>query len=803
MKEKFQKILPHIACILLFMGIALAFFYPVLQGKEMQQSDIVQYIGMSKERNDFREVRESYWTNSAFGGMPTYQLGAEYPYNYIKKIDRVIRFLPRPADYLFLYFLGFYVFLLAMKVRYRYAFLGAITFGLSTYLIIILTVGHNAKAHAIGYFGFVLAGIVLAFQRKYLWAFLLTTLALALEISANHFQMTYYLLLLVLVFGAYQLYQTIRTKEWKPFAKSLLTLVAAALLAVLMNATLLLTTKEYEAFSTRGKSDLLLNADGTAKTHTHGLSKDYITEYSYGVYESLNLIVPRLLGGSNHENLGEKSAVYERLIQSYPQAQVLDFTRHLPTYWGDQPIVAAPAYVGVLIFFFFVLALFVVKRKAKWWLLGGVVLSLLLSWGKNFSTLTDLMIDYFPLYNKFRAVSSVQTILEFCMPALAILGLYTYLTDEKRDNYKRYLYYTGAIVGGVLLLLWISKSALSFEGASDAYYAQAYGEELMQLIKQDREAMYTADILRSFIFVILVFGVLYLFSVEKIKEKLAFLLISVLLVADIAGVTSRYLSEDNYAFPSEKENYFTLSKEEQKILEDKSYYRVFSVNEALNGARTSYSFHSVGGYHAAKPRRIQELFDYQLYKNKNEEILNLLNVKYILQTDRSGATQVMENPNALGNAWFVKQLSIAENADKLMQSLDTLSPKKHAITLDKSLKETRYALDSLATIELKEYQPDRLVYTSDNKSEGLAVFSEIYYPHGWTAVLDDTTPLPIHEVDYILRGVVIPAGKHTLTFTFAPQIVQTGGYISLASTIVFVLIALGIVLISKKPRTNE
>ena len=803
MKEKFQKILPHIACILLFMGIALAFFYPVLQGKEMQQSDIVQYIGMSKERNDFREVRESYWTNSAFGGMPTYQLGAEYPYNYIKKIDRVIRFLPRPADYLFLYFLGFYVFLLAMKVRYRYAFLGAITFGLSTYLIIILTVGHNAKAHAIGYFGFVLAGIVLAFQRKYLWAFLLTTLALALEISANHFQMTYYLLLLVLVFGAYQLYQTIRTKEWNPFAKSLLTLVAAALLAVLMNATLLLTTKEYEAFSTRGKSDLLLNADGTAKTHTHGLSKDYITEYSYGVYESLNLIVPRLLGGSNHENLGEKSAVYERLIQSYPQAQVLDFTRHLPTYWGDQPIVAAPAYVGVLIFFFFVLALFVVKRKAKWWLLGGVVLSLLLSWGKNFSTLTDLMIDYFPLYNKFRAVSSVQTILEFCMPALAILGLYTYLTDEKRDNYKRYLYYTGAIVGGILLLLWIGKSALSFEGASDAYYAQAYGEELIQLIKQDREAMYTADILRSFIFVILAFGVLYLFSVEKIKEKLAFLLISVLLVADIAGVTSRYLSEDNYAFPSEKENYFALSKEEQKILEDKSYYRVFSVNEALNGARTSYSFHSVGGYHAAKPRRIQELFDYQLYKNKNDQVLNLLNVKYILQTDRSGAIQVIQNPEALGNAWFVKQLSVLENADKLMQSLDTLSPKTQAVTIDRSLKDTRYPVDSLASITLKTYEPDRLVYTTENQAEGLAVFSEIYYPHGWTAVLDDTTPLPIHQVDYILRAVVVPAGKHTLTFTFAPKIVQTGGYISLASTIAFVLIAMGMILTNKKLRTKE
>ena len=803
MKEKIQKLLPHIACILLFMGIALAFFYPILQGKEMQQIDIEQYIGMSKERNDFREVRESYWTNSAFGGMPTYQLGAEYPHNYIKQMDRALHFLPRPADYLFLYFLGFYVFLLVLKVRYNYAFLGALAFGFSTYLIIILTVGHNAKAHAIGYFGFVLAGIVLAFQRKYLWAFLLTTLALALEISANHFQMTYYLLLLVLVLGAYELYQTIRSKEWKPFAKSLFTLIVAALLAVLMNATLLLTTKEYESFSTRGKSDLLLNVDGTAKKSTHGLSKDYITEYSYGVYESLNLIVPRLLGGSNHEDLGEKSAVYERLIHSYPKEQVLQFTRHLPTYWGNQPIVAAPAYVGVLVFFFFVLALFVVKSKAKWWLLAGIILSLLLSWGKNFSILTDLMIDYFPLYNKFRAVSSVQTILEFCMPALAILGLYTYLTNEKKAHYKQYLYYTGTIVGGLLLLLWLIKGSLSFEGLDDPQYAQAYGEELVQLIKQDRETMYTTDIFRSLTYVILVFGILYLFSIGKIKEKVAFILISVLLITDIAGVTYRYLADDNYIYPSEKERYFMLSREEQKILADKSYYRVFSVNEALNGARTSYTFHSIGGYHAAKPRRIQELFDYQLYKNKNEQILNMLNVKYILQVDRSGATQVMQNPDALGNAWFVKQLSVLENADKLMQSLDTLSPKTQAVTLDKSLKDTRYPVDSLASIELKTYEPDRLVYTCENKAEGLAVFSEIYYPHGWTAVLDDTTPLPIHQVDYILRGVVIPAGKHTLTFTFAPKIVQIGGYISLASTIAFVLIALGIVLISKKPRTNE
>ncbi|EGD34068.1 membrane protein [Capnocytophaga sp. oral taxon 338] len=799
MKEKLQHILPHLVCILLFVGIALAFFYPILQGKEIQQSDIVQYIGMSKERNDFRQVRESYWTNSAFGGMPTYQLGAEYPYNYIKKLDRVIRFLPRPADYLFLYFISFYIFLLALKVNYRYAFLGALAFGFSTYLIIILTVGHNAKAHAIGYFGFVLAGILLSFQRKYLWGFLLTTLALALEINANHFQMTYYLLLLVIILGGVRLYQAIKNKELKPYIKSVAVLCGAALLAILMNATLLLTTKEYEAFSTRGKSDLTLTAQGQPKTNTTGLSKDYITEYSYGIYESLDLIVPRLLGGSNHENLGEKSAVYNYLIaNNYPPNQVLQFTQHLPTYWGEQPIVAAPAYIGIVVFFLFILALFVVKRKAKWWLLAGIVISLLLSWGKNFGLLTNFMIDYFPLYNKFRAVSSVQTILEFCMPALAILGLYQYLTYDKREEAKKYLYYTTAIVGGLLLLLWLAKGSLSFQGAGDTYYSQAYGDDLMRLIRQDRESMYTTDILRSFIYMIIIFGILYAFSIEKLNEKVAFVFITILLVSDIAGVTKRYLSEDSYSFPSETENYFILSKEEKKILEDKEYFRVFSLDEALNGARISYSFHSVGGYHAAKPRRIQELFDYQFYNNKNPQVLNLLNVKYILQTDKEGRTIVIKNPDALGNAWFVQRLSVVENADKLMQSLDTLSPKKNAITSDKSLKDKFYQVDSLASVKLKEYEPDRMVYTSHNSQNGLAVFSEIYYPHGWKAVIDGQKETLIYQVDYTLRAIEIPAGEHTIEFVFSPKLVKIGGWITLFASILFVLITIGAIFVSKK-----
>ena len=798
MKIKIQQLLPHGVCLLLFMGIAMAFFYPLLQGKEMQQSDIIQYIGMSKERNDFRSVRESYWTNSAFGGMPTYQLGAEYPHNYIKKLDKVIRFLPRPADYLFLYFVGFYLFLLVVKVPYRYAFLGSLAFGFSTYLIIILTVGHNAKAHAIGYFGFVLAGILMAFQRKYLWGFLLTTLALALEINANHFQMTYYLLLLVLLLGGIKLYHAWKGGTLRPFFKGVGVLSVAALLAVLMNATLLLTTKEYERFSTRGNSELTLSAEGTPKTNTHGLSKEYITEYSYGVYESLNLIVPRLLGGSNHENIGEKSATYSFLVaQGYDPIVVGQFTRQLPTYWGDQPIVAAPAYIGVVVFFFFVLALFVVKRRIKWWLLSGVILSLLLSWGKNFAVLTDLMIDYFPLYNKFRAVSSVQTILEFCMPALAILGLYQYLVHYKKEIYSRYLYYTAGIVGGTLLLLWLAKGGLSFEAPNDAYYAQAYGEDLIRLIRQDRESMYTTDILRSLLYVVATFAIVYLFSIGKINEKIAFALVSLTLVTDIGNVTYRYLSEDNYWLPSQTADYFLPSKEETKILEDKGYFRVFSLSEALNGARTSYFFHSPGGYHAAKPRRIQELFDYQFYRNKNAQVLNLLNVKYILQNDKNGMV-VMENPDALGNAWFVKKLSKVSNADQAMQGMSTFDPKAEAITYDSSLSNKTYQVDSTATIQLRSYEPDRLVYSTDNPQEGLAVFSEIYYPHGWKAVLDGSQELTIHQVDYTFRGVEIPSGKHTIEFVFAPTIVKTGGWISLSASLAFVVIALGSVFVHRK-----
>ena len=358
-----KKITPHIVIIALFAVIALAFFYPVLQGKGIFQSDIAQYTGMAKERNDYRQTenKETYWTNSAFGGMPTYQLGAQYPNDLVKQLDRTLRFLPRPADYLFLYFVGFYILLLVLKVDYKNAFLGAIAFGLSTYLIIILGAGHNSKAHAIAYFAPVLAGILMVFQRKYLWGGLLTAVALALELSANHFQMTYYLLLLVLLLGAGWLYNAVKEKQLNDFGKATAVLVGAVVVSVLANATLLLTTREYADWSTRSKSTLTLTPEGTPKKQSSGLSHEYITEYSYGITESLNLIVPRILGGSNSENLGKDSHTYEVLLQlGAPPEQALPQAQHLPTYWGDQPLVAAPAYIGAVVFFLFVLALFLV-----------------------------------------------------------------------------------------------------------------------------------------------------------------------------------------------------------------------------------------------------------------------------------------------------------------------------------------------------------------------------------------------------------------------------------------------------------
>ncbi len=803
-----KAIITHICVIALFILASLVYFYPVLQGKAIFQSDIAQYKGMAKERNDHKELtgEESYWTNSAFGGMPTYQLGANYPHDYIKKLDRWIRFLPRPADYLFLYLLGFYVLMLCLKVEYRLAILGALAFGFSTYLIIILGVGHNAKAHALGYIPMVLGGIVLVFRKKYLWGFILTALAMALEISANHYQMTYYFMLLVLILGLVQLIYAIKDRKLKHFFASVGILIAAVALSIATNATGLMATKEYADWSTRGKSTLTVNPDGSEKEPQNGLDKEYITQYSYGIAESLNLFSARLFGGTTNEDLGKKSKAYEYLTgQGLSPTKALELSSGLPLYWGKQPIVAAPAYVGAIVIFLFILGIVVVKGKKKWWLLTGVILSLLLSWGKNFPALTDFMIDYFPFYNKFRAVSSIQVVLELCLPVLGILGVRELFRKSLKPRKKiSVLKLSFFITLGLGVFIFLIKGFFDFEGLRDETYRGYFGDELMTMIIRDREAVYINDTIRSLIFVSLAAVALWLFVKEKIGKNLVTLVLGALILFDLIGVNLRYVNEDDFVRQRMVNTPFQANQIDELIQQDKSIFRVFDPQEGLNGARTSYFHKSVGGYHAAKPRQLQDLFDYHLYQN-NLQVLNMLNVKYIIQQDEEGNSFPAVNDNANGNAWFVERLKPVRSANDEILELTAFDSKLEAVinTNDyPTVTKHTYEIDSLASITLTDYRPNYNKYQSNNASAGFAVFSEMHYGSGWQAYIDGKAT-PHYKVNYALRGIKIPEGQHEIEFKFEPEVVKTGSQITLASCILLGLIVVGGIGYSFRPKKSK
>ena len=757
---------------------------------------------MAKEQNDFRAADnvEPFWTNSAFGGMPTYQLGAKYPHDYIGAIDDVLRFLPRPADYLFLYFLGFYGLMLVLKVDPLKAFFGALAFGLSTYLIIILGVGHNAKAHAIAYMPMVIAGFILVFQKKYILGGLVTLFASALEINANHFQMTYYLLIFLLILSAYYSYQFLKDKNYKGLLYSIGILGVAGVFAIGTNATNLLATAEYADFSTRGKSELTYNPDGSTTSSSSALTYDYITEYSYGIAESFNLIAPRLFGGSNNEAVGKDSNMYEFMIsQGVPEDQATDFVSGMPTYWGDQPIVAAPAYIGVVVFFLAIMALFIDKRKIKYVFLSGAAVALVLSWGKNFPLVTDFFIDFVPMYNKFRAVSSIQVILELCFPVLAIMGLQSFFTLDKKLQWKA-LYETTILGLGIFLILFFSKSMFSFSGGSDAYFQENYGPEFVNALKQDRMSLYSADLLRSSFFIIVVSGVLWLSMKEKVAQNTAIIIVGLLMVSDLFFVDKNYVSAKDFVRGSQVEAPFQEKPSDAEILKDTSHYRVFEVSGNLSSARASYFHKSIGGYSAVKPRRMQQLFDYQI-ANNNMEVLNMLDVKYVIQTDKTGKEFPTSNPKANGNAWFVSQVKLVNSADEEMKALKGLDSKNVALvnSNDFKIKNTAFAKDNSARIILETYKPNYLKYVSNNANEGLAVFSEMYYGKGWNAYIDGKSVDHI-RVDYVLRGLNIPAGKHTIEFKFEPQVIKTGSMITLISSIGMLLLLAGGIYFERKKK---
>lgn len=785
-KVQIRKSLIHLYTAIGFAVVSLIFYSPLLEGKKLYQSDINQYEGMSREITDNRDnfSDEIYWIDNAFGGMPTFQLGAKFAYDILAPIHMMFRFIPRPAHTLFLYLLTMYILLMVLKIPWRIAVLGSIAFAFSTYLLIILQVGHNTKALAISYIPLVIAGLLLLKQHKLLPGFLVSLVAISLQIRANHYQMTYYMLILLGIYFIVYLVDSYRKNDVKDFITYMSLFVLAGILSLGLNAPNILSTYDYSKYSTRSQSELKLNPDGTEKEISTGLDYDYITQYSYGIFESLNLIAPRVQGGASSEDVGEDSDLYEFLIDNnVPKPQAESFIKSVPTYWGSQPILEAPAYIGASIAFLFILSLFVVKGPFKWWLLISFILSLLLSWGKNFPLLTNLFIDYVPFYNKFRAVSSIQVILEFAVPLLAVIGLNKFLADADLKNIRR----SFAIFSVPLIILFLFSGSLSFVGLYDNYYSNGYGQEIFNQIIEERKNIFNKDVLRA----LLIGGIIFLtlrFS-KSIGRNFTFLIVSIIVFIDLYSVNSRYIDKD--LFIDKSINTYQLSEIDNEILLDTLDYRVFNLSTGLSNASSSYYHNSLNGYHAAKLRRFQEYYDYLTFHD-NEKLFNSLNVKYLIGKDDQDQDQLYVNPDALGNAWAVDSLLVLDNPDELLNKLKDTNISKIALGLKNSIpKDLPKIFNSKDLIEIEKVKnsSSHLTYNYNALSNQLIVFSEIYYPSGWEVFVDGEKS-NFFDVNYLLRGMLIPKGKHKIEFYFSPKIVNTGINIRIITIIItFSLIA--------------
>ena len=782
------NIAKHITVIIFFIITAVLFFSPVLKGKKILQNDIVQYSGMSKELKDYRSnyEKETYWVNNAFSGMPTYQLGAKYPHNYIKKLDLLIRFLPRPADYLFLYFIGFYFLMLSLKIEYRLAVLGALSFGFSTYLIIIIGAGHNAKAHAISYMPFVLGSIIYVVRKKYIIGFILTAIFLGLQLTANHFQMTYYLMFIVIVMAIWFVVKCIKENDRVHLIKTIVVLFTSLVFSLLMNSSNILTTMEYSKESTRGNSSsLTINSDGSPKENfSKGLDREYITQWSYGVFESLNLFIPKIVGGGSSEKLDSNSSFYQLLRKSgYSPLESNQIVKNSPTYWGDQPFVEAPAYVGIAVFFLFVFSVFLYRGNHRSWLLASIILSLLLSFGKNFSFLTDLFISYFPIYDKFRAVSSIQVILELCIPVMAILGLSSLFSDKIMTKSKiRALNFTGMVFLLILIVLYLIKGFLPFSGISD----QFIDETIVEALIEDRKKIYVSQLLKSFIFISIIFSLIFLFIKEKLNKNYFIVSLAIIISTDLILFSKNYVNDENFVDAVNVENPYNLDEVYKSIIDDKSDYRVLDLTE--NSTKPNYFFNSINGYHAAKLGRYNDVMDFYLNKN-HLNTLSMFNTKYII-FNQEGEKQIFKNEFSSGSAWFVKENINVSDDDQEIKSLDTLNYKE--ISVSQSFESKKY-YNNTSSIVVAEKKSDYIRYDVGSDDTGLIIFSEIFYPKGWKAYINDQE-VTIERFNYILRGLEVPKGKHKLEFVFDPTIVKLSSNISLFSTLGFMFIILVMIL---------
>lgn len=792
--------------IILFIFISLIYFLPLLEGKELYQSDIQHWRGMSKELIDFRETNgtEAVWTNTMFSGMPGFLISVKYPGNLSVYIHKFVRLLFHPASILFLYILGFFILLLSLKINHWLSLAGAIAFGFSSYFLIIIGAGHNTKAYALGYLPIVIAGVLMVFRGKRISGVLLFTLGLSLEILSGHPQITYYGLIIIVIYGIVELVFAIKEKAFSPFLKSVLFLVAGAIVAVGMNFSRLYTTYEYSKETIRGPSELTSNNENK----TSGLDKDYVVQYSYGIGETFTLLVPNFKGGATHINPGIDSESYKALRQKGAQnpRQALG---SIVMYHGDQPPTSGPVYLGAIVVFLFVLGLFVVRGRYKWWLLIATIISIVLSWGGNVMGLTSFLLDYLPLYNKFRAPSMTLVIAQTTMPLLGFIALNEILSGKiEKKEWLNGLKWATIITAGLSLLFAVAPGITgNFSSSYDLRLKLP--DWLIEAAVSDRKAALRTDALRSFLFIALTAGTLYLWHLKKVKTNLFIGILGLMILIDLWAVDKRYLNNDNFVSKREATNPFPEMPVDKAILLDKDLsYRVLPFQNPFMDARTSYYHKNIGGYHAAKLRRYQEIIEHHIAPemqkmvkglqagNQSDSVfsnlpaINMLNTRYLI-FDLNSAP--MRNNRALGNAWFVNNYKIVENADEEILALKEIDPKSTA-TIDKRFSEfvdgKTFQKDLTGSITLTEYQPNYLKYQTKAATEQLTVFSEIYYDKGWDAFIDGEK-VPHFRVNYILRAITLPAGEHTVEFKFEPKSYFIGNKISLASSIILVLAIAG------------
>ncbi len=828
--EKLKKCLPDIFVVALFTVISLAYFLvPVMQGKILYRHDSSAGRGMGHEITQYveRTGEVSRWTNSLFGGMPTYQIAPSYDSKKVMEVavDAYHLWLPENVWFLFVYLIGFYIMLRAFDFRRSLAALGSILWAFSSYFLIIIAAGHLWKVFALAYLPPMIGGIVLAYRGKYMKGLLATAIFTAFEINANHIQMTYYFLFVILFMVIAFLVDAIRNRQLARFWKASAVCVVAALIGVAMNASNLYHTWEYQKQSMRGKSELVKK--NSANQTDSGLERDYITQWSYGIGETWTLLVPNAKGGASVPMI-QNSIVRENANPMYEQIY-----QQLGQYWGEQPGTSGPVYVGAFVCMLFIFSLFIVRGPMKWALLAATILSILLSWGRNFMPFTDFFIDYIPMYSKFRTVASILVIAEFTIPLLAMMALKR-IVEEKdvlRDNMK-WLYLSLAMTAGVAAVMAVT-GGMGFDFVSSAErqaLSQFPPEDLNPLladITNVRQMIFTADCWRTV--VIIVIGTLLLLFYKAGKLKPLYMLggIFVLCLVDMWQVDKRYLNDGMFVPRSERDTPPEMSETDRMILEDKSLdYRVlnFSTN-TFNENETSYFHKSVGGYHPAKLRRYQELIEAYISpemrkameaiaKNGGDmaavdgnavyPVLNMLNTKYFIMPLQGGDTAPIENPYACGNAWFVNKVSFVDNANEELATVGKIDVRHEAVA-DKKFQQILGASttnDSTATVTLKSYEPDRLVYDVKSTNGGVLVFSEIYYP-GWTATIDGND-VPVGRVNYVLRALNMKPGNHKVELTFKPKtVVMTERIANTASAILVIILVAVTIAAYRKRRTTQ